>query len=387
MLNLGRADRSALAEWWWTVDRVLLAAILCLAVFGIVFSMAASPPVALKLGLDQFYFVKRQALFLSLGFGVMLAASLLNVRQMRRLALIAFIGGMALMVVALLQGSEIKGARRWFEIAGFSLQPSEFVKPAFVMLAAWLFSEGKRRPDIPGAAVATGLLVAFAALLLLQPDVGQALLIALVWGTLFFMAGMTWPWIVALGGIGVTGLFTAYALVPHVTARVDRFLDPASGDTYQVDTALESFVRGGWFGRGPGEGTVKSALPDSHTDFVFAVTAEEYGIVVSLALLALFAFIVLRALSNAFRENDLFMRFAVGGLITMFGLQAAINMGVNLALLPAKGMTLPLISAGGSSLLSVCYALGMVLGLTRRRVADEAAIDARLMAGGRGWGR
>ena len=387
MLSLGRADRSALAEWWWTVDRVLVAAILCLALFGIVFSMAASPPVALKLGLDQFHFVKRQAVFLSIGFGVMLMTSLLTARQMRRVALVVFAGGLALMVFVLFQGAEIKGARRWVEIAGFSLQPSEFVKPAFVVLAAWLFAEGGRRPDIPGAALATGLLIVFVALLLLQPDVGQALLAALVWGAVFFMAGMAWPWIITLGVLGMTGLFAAYALVPHVTARVDRFLDPASGDTYQVDTALESFVRGGWFGRGPGEGTVKRVLPDSHTDFVFAVTAEEYGIIVSLTLLALFAFIVLRVLHGAFRENDPFKRFAVAGLIVMFGLQAAINMGVNLALLPAKGMTLPLISAGGSSTLSILYALGMVLGLTRRRVTDEAVIDAGLLAGGRGSGR
>lgn len=384
MLSLGRTDRSALGEWWWTVDRLLIAAILCLAVFGIVFSMAASPPVALKLGLDQFHFVKRQAVFLSLGLGVMLATSLLTARQMRRVALILFVGGLALMLVALFQGPEIKGARRWVEIAGFSLQPSEFVKPAFVLLAAWLFAEGRNRPDIPGAALATGLLLVFVALLLRQPDVGQALLAALVWGALFFMAGMAWPWIVALAGLGTAALFAAYTLVPHVTTRIDRFLDPTSGDTYQVDTALESFVRGGWFGRGPGEGTVKRVLPDSHTDFVFAVTAEEYGIVVCMVLLALFAFIVLRVLHGAFRENDPFMRFAVAGLITMFGLQAAINMGVNLALLPAKGMTLPLISAGGSSLLSVFYALGMVLGLTRRRVESEAVIDAPLPAGGAG---
>lgn len=386
MLSFGRADRSAFAEWWWTVDRVLVAAILCLAVFGIVFTMAASPPVALKLGLDQFHFVKRQAAFLSIGLGVMLMTSLLTPRQMRRVALVVFTCGLALMVTALFQGSEIKGARRWIEIAGFSLQPSEFVKPAFVLLAAWLFAEGRRRPDIPGAAFATGLLIVFVALLLPQPDVGQALLAALVWGALFFMAGMAWPWIVTFGIFGVGGLFAAYTLVPHVTARVDRFLNPASGDTYQIDTALESFVRGGWFGRGPGEGTVKRVLPDSHTDFVFAVTAEEYGIIVCLTLLALFAFIVIRVLFGAFRETDLFMRFAVGGLIVMFGLQAAINMGVNLALLPAKGMTLPLISAGGSSTLSMCYALGMVLGLTRWRITEESVIDTRLFASGTGSG-
>lgn len=387
MLSLGRADRSALADWWWTVDRVLVAAILCLAGFGIVFSMAASPPVALKLGLEQFHFVKRQAFFLGVGLAVMLVTSMLNTRQMRRVALIIFVGGLALMFLALIQGVEIKGARRWVNLAGFSLQPSEFVKPAFVLLAAWLFAEGKRHPGIPGTAIATGLLIAFVALLLLQPDVGQALLAALVWGALFFMAGMAWPLIVLLASVGVMGLVAGYVLVPHVTERIDRFLDPASGDTYQVDTALESFVRGSWFGRGPGEGTVKNVLPDSHTDFVYAVMAEEFGILVCLALLALFAFIVLRVLRAAFRENDLFMRFAVGGLIAMFGLQAAINMGVNLALLPAKGMTLPLISAGGSSMLSMCYALGMVLGLTRRRIDREAAIETGWSGAGRGSGR
>jgi cell division protein FtsW len=229
------------------------------------------------------------------------------------------------------------------------------------------------------------LLAVVAGLLLLQPDVGQTLLLALVWGALLFMAGMSWFWVAGLGVLGIGGLITAYFTVPHVTERVDRFLDPGSGDSYQVDTALEAVTRGSWFGRGPGEGTVKQVLPDSHTDFVFAVTAEEFGIIVCLALVAIFAFIVLRVLYHAFREHDLFIRFAASGLVIMFGLQAVINMGVNLALLPAKGMTLPLISAGGSSTLSICYALGMVLGLTRRRVGAEAMLGAGIPEGARHW--
>lgn len=386
MFEFGRADRSAFAEWWWTVDRALAAAILCLAAFGIVFSMAASPPVALKLGLDQFHFVKRQALFLAVGLTGMLVVSLMTARQIRRLALAVYVVGIALMVFTLMHGVEIKGSRRWIEIAGFSLQPSEFVKPAFVLLAAWLFAEGSRRPEVPGVALATLLLVIFIGLLLPQPDIGQTFLATMVWGALFFMAGMSWFWILIFGGLGVAGLGAAYLFVPHVTARIDRFLDPASGDSYQVDTALESFVRGGWFGRGPGEGVVKRALPDSHTDFVFAVTAEEFGIIVALALLALFAFIVLRVLVHAFREPDPFIRFAAAGLIVLFGLQAFINMGVNLALLPAKGMTLPFISSGGSSTLSMCYVMGMVLGLTRRRASAGWMAHPRMgvsEAGGR----
>ena len=230
-----------------------------------------------------------------------------------------------------------------------------------------------------------GMLALVATLLLLQPDVGQTLLLALVWGALLFMAGMSWRWVGGLAGLGAAGFVTAYLTVPHVTERVDRFLDPASGDTYQVDTALEAVTRGSWFGRGPGEGTIKRVLPDSHTDFVFAVTAEEFGIIVCLALLAVFAFIVLRVLYRSFREHDIFIRFAASGLVVMFGLQAVINMGVNLALLPAKGMTLPLISAGGSSTLSICYALGMVVGLTRRRVGAEAMIGGGLLESGNRW--
>jgi cell division protein FtsW len=236
-----------------------------------------------------------------------------------------------------------------------------------VILISWLFAESSRKSDVPATTFSLLLLVAVVGALVLQPDFGQTMLIALVWGALFFMAGMRFIWVIGLGGTAVVGLAGAYATIPHVARRIKRFLDPASGDTFQVDTAVESFYRGGWFGRGPGEGTVKRILPDSHADFVFAVAAEEFGIVLCLVLVALFAFVVLRAMSKARRNDDPFSRFATAGLAILFGAQSAINMAVNLALVPAKGMTLPFISYGGSSMISLAYGMGMLLALTRER--------------------
>lgn len=379
MLNFRRVDRSVLAEWWWTVDRFLLAGIIGLALTGLVFSMAASPSIAVRLGLDEFYFVKRQFVFLSVGLCLMIGMSLLNQRQLRRVALLVLIGGFVAMIWTLFNGMEIKGARRWLDIAGFSLQPSEFIKPFFVLLSGWLFAEAMRSPSVPGVLIAIILLFVFVSLLLLQPDVGQALLASAVWGGMFFMTGVSILWVVAFCLLVLSGLTAAYFLVPHVTARIDRFLDPSSGDSYQIDKALEAIKRGGWFGRGPGEGQVKRVLPDSHTDFIFAVTAEEFGIVICLALLTMFSCIVLRILFLALQSRDPFIRFATAGLAIMFGLQAFINMGVNLALLPTKGMTLPFVSSGGSSLLSTCLAMGMVLGMTRRRIErDDLFLSPRL---------
>jgi cell division protein FtsW len=235
------------------------------------------------------------------------------------------------------------------------------------VLTAWLFNESQKRSDVPGIELALALYGIFALLLVLQPDFGQTLLVSLVWLALFFMAGINLFWIGALGFAGIAGIASAYFLVPHVASRIDRFLNPASGDTYQADKALDSFLHGGWFGRGPGEGTVKDVLPDSHTDYIFAVAAEEYGLIACLILLAVFAFIVLRGLSKASQEPDGFIRHATAGLMMLFGLQTLINMAVNVGLLPAKGMTLPFISYGGSSLLAMALTMGFVLGLTRRR--------------------
>lgn len=364
---VSRAERTAFADWWWTVDRWMLGAFAVLMVGGIVLSLAASPPVATRIGLDAFHFVNRHVMYLVPALVVLLATSFLTAQRVRRVALIVFVASLALVVATLFFGAEVKGARRWIVIAGLNIQPSEFLKPAFVILVAWLFAESTRKPEMPANTIALALLILVVAMLVLQPDFGQTMLVAIIWGALFFMAGMRLIWVVGLAGTAVVGLAGAYASIPHVARRIKRFLDPSSGDTFQVDTAIESFLHGGWFGRGPGEGTVKRVLPDSHADFVFAVAAEEFGIIFCLALVGLFAFIVLRALHHAMRDDDPFARFATAGLAMLFGLQAAINMAVNLHLIPAKGMTLPFISYGGSSMISLAFGMGMLLALTRTR--------------------
>jgi cell division protein FtsW len=368
---VSRAERSAFGDWWWTVDRLLLAGLAILMLAGLVFLMAGGPPVAERLGLSTFHFVNRQVMFLVPALAIMIPVSFLSLRHIRRLALLVYAVAMVLILLAFQYGPEIKGAHRWIMIGPLGLQPSEFVKPAFVVLSAWAFSEGARRKDVPGTLLAFLLLPATIIPLILQPDFGQTMLVTIVWCGLFFIAGLHWFWVMGLGGAGLVGIVAAYEFLPHVRARIERFLDKDSGDTFQVDTAMESFSRGGWLGRGPGEGTVKRILPDAHTDFIFAVTAEEFGIVVCIVLLLVFAFIVLRGLSLARRSEDTFCRLAATGLIFMFGLQACINMMVNVHLMPAKGMTLPCISYGGSSLLSLALGMGFLIALTRRRPRAE----------------
>ena len=358
---ISREQRTPLSEWWWTVDRLLLAAIVALMVGGIILSLAASPPVATRIGLDPFHFFNRHVFFLLPSFIVLIGVSFLSPRQIRRSALIVFAVSIVLIVATLAFGPEVKGSRRWITLLGLNIQASESAKPAFVVLAAWLFAESARRPEMPATSMALGMLMLLVSLLVMEPDFGQTMLILMVWGALFFIAGMRIIWVLGLAGAAAAGLFGAYLLVPHVAGRIKRFMNPASGDTFQVDTAMEAFSNGGWFGLGPGEGIAKRSLPDSHTDFVFAVAAEEFGIILCLALLALFAFIVIRALSRAYASEDLFARFAASGLAILFGVQAAINMSVNLQLIPAKGMTLPFISYGGSSIISLAYGVGMLL--------------------------
>jgi cell division protein FtsW len=368
---VSRAERSPFSDWWWTVDRLMLAALAVLILAGLVFLMAGGPPVAERLGLSTFHFVNRQVLFLVPALLILIPVSFLSLRHVRRLALLVYLVGMVLILLAFQYGPEIKGAHRWIMIGPLGIQPSEFVKPAFVVLAAWAFSEGAKRKDVPGTWLAFLILPATIVPLILQPDFGQTMLVTIVWCGLFFVAGLHWFWVMGLGGVGLVGIVAAYEFLPHVRARIERFLDKDSGDTFQVDTAMESFSRGGWLGRGPGEGSVKRILPDAHTDFIFAVTAEEFGIIVCLGLLLLFAFIVLRGLYMARRNEDPFCRLAGAGLMLMFGLQASINMMVNVHLMPAKGMTLPFISYGGSSLLSLALGMGFLIALTRRRPRAE----------------
>ena len=368
---VSRAERGPVADWFWTIDRVFLATFVLLMGIGFMLSFAASPPVAERIGLDSFHFVKRHAAFLVPSIVIMVGLSFLTPRQVRRTAVILLIVSLSMMILALFFGVEIKGSRRWFSIGSFGVQPSEFMKPAFVVVCAWLFSEHARQPEIPGNLFAIILYGIVAALLVAQPDLGQTILTSAVWGGMFFMAGMPWIWIILLGAGGVGGLFSAYYIFPHVAARIDKFLT-GEGDTFQVDTAREAIIRGDWFGQGPGEGIVKRIIPDSHTDFIFSVAAEEFGILFCMVLVGIFTFVVLRGLKHAFNERDDFNRFAVAGLVLQIGMQSMINVGVNLELLPAKGMTLPLISYGGSSMIAICVTAGFILALTRHRPERRA---------------
>ena len=368
---ISREERTPLSEWWWTVDKPLLGAIFALMLTGVILSLAASPPVATRIGLDPFHFFGHHVLFLLPALTVLIGVSFLSPKQIRRTALIVFAVSIALIVATLLFGAEVKGSRRWITLLGVNIQASESAKPAFVVVAAWLFAESTKRPEMPATSMALSLLLMLVALLVMEPDFGQTMLILMVWGALFFIAGMRMIWVLGLAGAAGAGLFGAYLFVPHVAGRIKRFMNPASGDTFQVDTAMEAFFNGGWFGLGPGEGIAKRSLPDSHTDFVFAVAAEEFGIILCLMLLALYAFIVIRALSRAYANEDMFARFAASCLAILFGVQGAINMAVNLQLIPAKGMTLPFISYGGSSIISLAYGVGMLLALTRLRPRTE----------------
>jgi cell division protein FtsW len=379
---VSRTESGAIASWFWTVDRTLLFSFIILILLGFMLSFSASPSVAERIGLDSFHFVKRFAIFMVPAIIGIVAISFLNARLVRRSAILLMLGALLLMVLTLFIGGEIKGSRRWISIAGFTMQPSEFMKPAFVVVCAWLFSERTRHPEIPGNLFAIILFGIVAALLVAQPDLGQTMLLTAVWGAMFFMVGMPWVWITALGILGMIGFAAAYSIFPHVAGRIDRFLT-GEGDTFQVDTAREAIIRGDWFGRGPGEGTIKRILPDSHTDFIFSVAAEEFGIIFCIALVAIFAFVVLKSLLHAAREEDEFTKLAIAGLALLVGAQSMINIGVNLELLPAKGMTLPFISYGGSSMLAIAITVGYLLALTRHRPEKRARSNVRLSRPGK----
>ena len=374
MRALARTDTSLVGQWWWTIDRWLLASIFTIAVVGMILTLAASPPVADRIGLDSFYFAKRQIIFLAVSVTLMIAVSFFEPRQVRWLAAILIIGAIGLMISTLLFGTEIKGAKRWLHIGGLSIQASEFVKPGFAVLSAWFFAARCFDDQFPGHILVGGLFILIAGLLLLQPDVGMTLVVSGILAVQFFIAGLSWLLVLVIAFLFVGGSIAAYFIFSHVQMRIDRFLDPEIGQGYQVSRSLEAFQNGGWLGRGPGEGHVKEVLPDAHSDFIFAVVGEEFGLIACLIIIALFCFIILRGFSNAARENNLFILLAVTGLLTQFALQTLINMASTVNLMPPKGMTLPFISYGGSSTLALGLALGMVLALTRSRPGREGAL-------------
>jgi cell division protein FtsW len=366
-IGLDRTNTSVIGQWWWTVDRWLLAAVGLLMFLGAVLIMASSHAVAQRIGLHPFYFANRQLFFLVIGVGLLFLFSMLNQVQMRRVAVISFALSMILLMLLPLIGDETKGARRWIDVFGTSIQPSEIAKPFFTVVLAWVLSLMHTKQAFPGFKIATGVYLFTALFLVIQPDIGMTVVYTVVWGALMFLAGM--PVLIAsiLAGMGILGMVAAYFIFPHVSQRINTFLDPTKGDNYQVNKSLQSFANGGLLGQGPGDGEIKASLPDSHTDFIFAVAGEELGVIACIGIISIFAFILLRGFRRAMQENDLFVVYAVAGLLIQFGFQALVNMGVAVNLLPNKGITLPFISYGGSSMISVSITMGMVLGLTRRR--------------------
>ena len=375
---LDRTKTGFLSRWWWSVDRISLILLLGLIIFGVILVFAGSPPVAERLGYDSFYFVRRQIFFLALSVFVIIGVSLMEAQQVRRMASVGFLIAILLLCFVPFIGIETKGAKRWLLLAGMSVQPSEFLKPCMAVVIAWVLSLRQNHADFPSFKIAIALYGLAVVLLIAQPDFGMTMTVSAVWGTQMFLAGLPLLLVGIFFIIGIVGIFGAYQLLPHVKHRVDRFLDPSTGDTYQVQKSLEAFRHGGLFGAGPGEGKVKAMLPDSHTDYIFSVAGEELGAITCLVIVALFAALVLRMFSRAYQEKDMFALLAVMGLATQFGVQSIINMGVAVNLLPSKGMTLPFLSYGGSSLLAVALGAGMMLAFTRRRYGKDSAFLARL---------
>lgn len=362
-----RTDRSVLSSWWWTVDRFMLVSFIILFTLGIALVTSASPSVADRIGASHTHFITRHIAFAVPSFFIMLGVSLLDHRWIRRLGTLAFGAAVFMMLIVPFVGPDIKGAQRWISFLGFSLQPSEFAKPAFAIVVAWLISHQKQVENFPGQAMCFGLYAFVVFLLMNQPDFGMTFVLTLMCASQFFIAGLPLRYLVMVLMVLVMGAVFVYYTFDHVRSRIDRFVDPqGTADNYQVDKSLEAFANGGFFGAGAGQGTVKNTIPDVHADFIFAVAGEELGFLVALGVIGLYAFILLRGFNRLMESNDLFVVLAAGGILCMFGLQAFVHMGSCLHLLPTKGMTLPFMSYGGSSMLATGFGMGIVLGLTRR---------------------
>ncbi len=369
MISFSRNSRSIFANWWWTIDKVLLVMFAAIIILGAFLTFSASPSVANRIGYGSFHFVKKQMMFLPLAVIGMLFLSMMSLKNIRRISVIGYVATLLLMFLTLFFGIENKGATRWISILGFQLQPSEFVKPLFVMVAALLFEAGKKYQDFPGMILSAGLFGVTSILLLAQPDVGMFIVVGVIWCFQLFLAGLPLIFVWVIIAVAVVGAVGIYAFFPHVQARVLQLF--SSELSYQVKKAMAAFENGGWFGVGPGEGVAKLHIPDAHTDFIFAVAAEEYGMVFCLVMVGLFAAIVIRTMLLSCKENSFFIILASTGLAASFGLQAIINMASTLHIGPTKGMALPFVSYGGSALLGTALGMGMLLAITRKNVHAE----------------
>lgn len=360
-------DKNFIWRWWRGIDQQTIIALGLLFAFSLMLVTTSSPAVAMRIGLEESYFSTRQVAYLLIAASVIFALSFMDRYLVKRTAVIGFLLSIILLLMVKFFGYEVKGAKRWINILGFSMQPSEFLKPCFSVVTAWILS--MRKHNVPSFSISIFLYGLVAVVLITQPDFGMLIIVTAVWGLQLFISGLPILWIIIAIFSGIIGIFGAYNMLPHVAQRINSFLDPSSSENYQVTKSIAAFENGGLYGRGPGEGSVKQVLPDSHTDFIFAVAGEEFGAVVCLIIAAIFAFIVIRGLIMLLYEEDRFTVLASVGLLSQFGIQSIINMGVTLNLLPTKGMTLPFISYGGSSTLSVSIGMGMLLALTRQHAS------------------
>ena len=371
-----RTDRSPTAIWWWTLDRVTLTLALILLVLGFFFSFSSSPVAAPHTdAYDPFYYTKRHFVFALLTACGMITISMLSLKGIKRVSLVVY--GVALSIMATLPiiGHAAKGGRRWLELGPIALQPSEFLKPALIILIAWMFSEGQKGKGVPGVTIAFVLYGMAIALLLIQPDGGQSILITIAFGACFFISGVPFRWIIGMLGTAGAGLIGLFFIQPHFRNRIMGFIQPDQDSAYQVNSAKAAIANGGLWGKGLNEGVMKKHIPDLHTDFIYSVVGEEYGLWLTLIIIAIFGFIVIRGLLKAMQMQDPFRQIATCGLYIMLGMQVLINVSVNLGLIPPKGMTLPFISYGGSSMLAMGLCFGLILALTRKRPDEFQGSD------------
>ncbi|MBP9693958.1 MAG: cell division protein FtsW [Alphaproteobacteria bacterium] len=368
MISFSRTNTSFLARWWWTIDRTIFYILLALILYGIVMIVAASPSVAVRIGLPQYYFVQRHFFMLVPTLLLILGTSLLSPSQLEKVSYPILFVFLVLLVLTLFFGVEIKGAKRWLHFSGFSIQPSEFLKPFFIIVTASLLAHQNKKKLFPGKYLATGLFLVCLALLILQPDMGMSFLLITSWMGQIFLNGLPIIYLVVLAAIAAVSALLAYFFFPHFSSRINRFLDPAAGDNYQIDQSLDAFINGHIFGTGPGQGTVKMYLPDAHADFIFSVAGEEFGLIWCLVLVFLFLALLLRGFMKVMKERNDFITLAMGGLLIQFGTQAFVNMASALNMIPTKGMTLPFISYGGSSMLALGFGAGAMLCLTKRNL-------------------
>ncbi len=371
MIAFSRLNKSKIANWWWTVDKITLGLLMLIIFIGAFLVFSASPPVARTNNFSDYHFIKKQIVFIFGALVILFSTSMMRLKNIRRLSIVGYIVFFILMGITLFAGYETKGASRWIRVLGFTLQPSEFIKPTFVVVSAWLLEGAKKFDDFPGSVLSGGLYLMTVTMLLLQPDIGMTVVVTCVWVFQLFLAGLPLLLVSVLGICGVLAGVGAYFTFGHFHDRVQQFLFSGGELSYQVKKSMEAFENGNLLGRGPGEGVVKLHLPDAHTDFIFAVAGEEFGVWLCLLIIACFAIIVVRALYLSLKDNNLFIIYASSGLAASFGLQSIINMASTLHLMPTKGMTLPFMSYGGSSIFASALGMGMLLALTRKNQTAE----------------